>query len=98
VSGGFSIAAVASFIPNIGACIAIGAFSGIFSGFWLRKIYPMMNKEKQVDALGLFGPILINSIIGGVVINPALISIMRDTNMQYSTLSASISSIDIVYY
>lgn len=70
VSGGFSIAAVAGVQPRIGACIAVGACSGLLSGFWLRKVHPLINKSCQLDSLGLFGPIFVNSLLGGVVVSP----------------------------
>lgn len=35
LSGGVTISVVSGVINNIGACIAIGAFSGFVSGFWL---------------------------------------------------------------
>ena len=39
ISGGVTIAVVASVINNIGACIAIGAFSGLISALYLRVIH-----------------------------------------------------------
>lgn len=72
LSGGATIGVVAGNINNIGACIAIGAFSGLFSGFWLRVVHPRLNATKSIDHLGIFGPILICSIIGGLVLSPAL--------------------------
>ncbi len=66
------IGAVAGYINNIGGCIAIGAFAGLVSGFWLRIVHPRMNKSGTFDHLGIFGTVLVNSIIGGFVVAPAL--------------------------
>lgn len=43
LGGGVMIAGISSYINNIGACIAVGAFAGIVSGFWLRRVYPYIN-------------------------------------------------------
>lgn len=87
LSGGVTIAVVAGTINNIGACIAIGAFSGFFSGFWLRIIHPRLNSTSSVDHLGIFGPVLLCSIFGGLVLAPALYQ-------SYSTLGTLPSSMD----
>jgi len=72
LSGGVTVGAVASTINNIGACIAIGAFSGFLSGFYLQILHPRLNQNRAIDHLGIFGPILICSIFGGLVISPAM--------------------------
>jgi hypothetical protein len=73
------IATVAGTINNIGACIAIGAFAGLFSGFWLRVIHPRLNATRSLDHLGILGPVLICSIIGGLVVSPAIYRIYKIT-------------------
>lgn len=100
ISGGITIAVVADIVPNIGACIAIGAFSGLFSGFWLRVIYPKINKFHDVDHLGLFGPILFNSIFGGFVLAPALYQSFYSTGVTPSTFPSGITDIssDVTKY
>jgi len=72
ISGGVTVSVVSGVVSNIGACIAIGAFSGFVSGFWFRIIHPRINGGSIIDNLGLFGPILINSILGGLVLAPSL--------------------------
>jgi hypothetical protein len=91
ISGGFSIAAVAGVQPKIGACIAVGAFSGLLSGFWLRKVHPLINKTRQLDSLGLFGPIFVNSLLGGVVVSPLTAFLLGEngTLMPPSGMSSS---------
>ena len=44
VLGGVAmIASVASYINNIGGCLAIGVGAGFVSGLWLRVIHPKLN-------------------------------------------------------
>jgi len=74
LSGGVTISVVSGSVINIGACIAIGAFSGLVSGFWLQYIHPRINKNSSIDHIGLLGPILICSIFGGLVLAPVLYS------------------------
>lgn len=72
LGGGVMISAVSAYINNIGGCIAVGAFAGIVSGFWLRIGYPRMNLNKPYDPLGFTGPILINAFLGAVGVAPIL--------------------------
>ncbi len=74
ISGGIAISAIAGIITNIGACIAIGAFSGLVSGFWMSVIHPRINSNKTYDSLGLFGPILFNAIIGSMAVAPIVVA------------------------
>lgn len=98
LSGGAMIGVVAGTINNIGACIAIGAFAGIVSGFWLRVVHPRINSIKSVDHLGIFGPILVCSVLGGLVLSPAMYQSYIDLNTVSSGLNAKISSSDYMSY
>lgn len=91
LGGGAAIAVVAGTINNIGACFAIGAFAGFVSGFWLRVVHPRINANKSIDHMGIFGPILINSIIGGLVISPAMYKIFMDRGTISSGLGAALN-------
>lgn len=93
-----TIGVVAGTINNIGACIAIGAFAGIVSGFWLRVVHPRINAVKSVDHLGIFGPILVCSVLGGLVLSPAMYQSYISLNTVSSGLSAKISSSDYMSY
>ena len=66
------IASVASYINNIGACLAIGAAAGFVSGFWLRVIHPKINENHRYDHLGLIGTVLVNSVIGCGIVAPTV--------------------------
>jgi hypothetical protein len=90
LGGGVMISLVSPYINNIGGCIAIGAFSGIVSGLWLRLGYPKMNQNKPYDPLGLTGPILINALIGGLAVAPLLM-------VAYKTLGLSLVELNPSY-
>jgi len=81
LGGGVMISAVASYINNIGGCIAVGAFAGIVSGLWLRHGFPRMNANKPYDPLGLTGPILINSFLGGAGVAPLLMGAYKSLGL-----------------
>lgn len=98
LGGGVSIAVVAGTINNIGACIAIGAFAGFVSGFWLRIVHPRINRTHSVDHLGIIGPILINAILGGLVISPAMYQIYNNLGTTSSGLSGQVIDPAIMYY
>jgi len=80
------ISVVSGVINNIGACIAIGAFSGLVSGFWLEIIHPRMNKNSSYDHMGIFGPILICSIFGGLVLATSMYQSFLDLGSTYQSL------------
>ena len=92
------IATVAGAINNIGACIAIGAFAGLFSGFWLRVVHPKLNATRSLDHLGILGPVLICSIIGGLVVSPAMYKIYKNMNTMSSGLGNTVIDTNIIYY
>jgi hypothetical protein len=92
ISGGVTVSVVSGVVLNIGACIAIGAFSGFVSGFWFRVIHPRINGGSIIDNLGLFGPILINAILGGFVLAPSLYQSYM--NQDFPIISSS----DIIKY
>lgn len=98
LSGGVTIAVVAGTINNIGACIAIGAFSGLFSGFWLRIIHPRLNLTRSVDHLGIIGPVLICSILGGLVLSPAMYQSYKNLGTVASGVGSQINNSDLMSY
>jgi hypothetical protein len=98
LSGGVMIGVVGGTINNIGACIAIGSFAGFLSGFWLRVVYPRMNSLKSHDHMGIFGPILCCSIIGGLVLSPALYKVFYDRGTHPGSLSSTITTTRFISY
>ncbi len=98
LSGGVAIGTVAGTINNIGACIAVGAAAGFVSGFYLRVLHPKLNKKQAIDHLGIFGPILICSILGGAVISPAMYKAFQSLGINSNSLGAAISDSSIIPY
>jgi hypothetical protein len=49
LSGGICLSSVAGFLPNIGACICVGASSGFLTGLWLKKVHPIINSVIKMD-------------------------------------------------
>jgi hypothetical protein len=99
LGGGVTIAVVAGTINNIGACIAIGAFSGFVSGFWLRVIHPRLNRNRSVDHLGILGPVLVNSILGGLVLAPSMYQSYINLNTVSTPLNlVKIGDTALLYY
>lgn len=98
LSGGVTIAVVAGAINNIGACIAIGAFSGFVSGFWLRIVHPRLNLTRSVDHLGILGPILVCAILGGLGLSPALYQSYKKLSITASGLGEQITDTALMSY
>jgi hypothetical protein len=92
LSGGVILSAVDGYINNIGGCIAIGAFAGLVSGFWLRVIHPRINQNKSYDHLGLLGPILINAMLGGVAVAPFLFGAYKNLSITVFELNNTIQN------
>ena len=78
LSGGIIISAVSGYVNNIGACIAVGSFAGLISGWWLRRIHPSINQNHCYDHLGLVGPILINAVLGATFVAPILMAAFKN--------------------
>ena len=66
---------VAPIIYNIGILIMIGTVSGILCGFYMRVIHVKINKNNVKDVVGLFGPFAISSLLGSLVVAPALLNV-----------------------
>lgn len=66
--GGIMVGALAGEYQNIGAALTIGLVSGIFSGIWMTKVHPRINRNKILDSMGMIGPILIVAFIGSFII------------------------------
>lgn len=98
LGGGVTIAVVAGTINNIGACIAIGAFSGFVSGFWLRVIHPRLNLNRSVDHLGILGPVLVNSILGGLVLAPVMYQSYINQGTVSTSLGIKIGDTALLYF
>lgn len=92
------IGAVASTINNIGGCMAIGAASGLISGFWIQIINPKINKNNTYDNLGIFGPILVCSTLGGLGLSPILYQIYSSLNISTVNLEGTISDSTLIFY
>ena len=90
LSGGVTVSVVAGTINNIGACIAIGGFSGLVSGFWLKVVHPRINRRLTYDHLGIFGPILICSVIGGLGLSPAMYQVYWNRDTMASSLGSGV--------
>jgi len=80
--GGVMIAGVSPYINNIGACIAVGAFAGMVSGFWLRRLHPLINQRYRVDHVGPIGPVHVNSIIAGRGVSPILFQAYKSLGIR----------------
>ncbi len=83
------ISLVSSYLNNVAACIAIGAFAGVVSGLSLRHAFPRMNQNKPIDPLGLTGPILINAFIGAIGIGPILMAVYKNLGIALLELNTS---------
>ncbi len=73
ITGGIIMGDAAPALHNIGLTIMIGAIGGFFSGLYMRLIHPRVNRTNILDAMGLFGPFLITSLLGSLVVTPAII-------------------------
>lgn len=87
LSGGVMVSVVSGTISNIGACIAVGAIAGFISGFWLEIVHPRLNKNFSYDHMGIFGPILICSILGGVALAPITYKAFMNHDLSLNVLS-----------
>ena len=86
------IASVASYINNIGGCIAVGAASGLISGLWLRIIHPKISNTYRYDQFGLAGTILINAIIGCFIVAPTVFGAYQNEGILPSTLTKVVTN------
>lgn len=88
VLGGVAIiGSVSAFINNIGGCIAIGAFAGLVSGFWLRYAHPRVNSTKTYDQIGIIGPITINAFFGVTFVAPLLYGAYKNADFTPAELT-----------
>ena len=92
ISGGVTVSAVAGSLHDVGAAIAVGFFSGGFSGFWLRVVHPKLNGNRPIDNLGLLGPVLIMSTIGQLILAPALYQIYYNRQTLNQGLGAQVTN------
>lgn len=70
ITGGIVVGSVAPLLHNIGIIIMIGALMGVISGIYMNLLHPKLNQTFVYDNLGLFGPILIASLIGSALVTP----------------------------
>ncbi len=61
-------------------------------------IHPRINQNHVVDSLGLFGPILINAIFGGLVLAPGMLHVMYKLGYTFSATVGAITSTDVMNY
>lgn len=92
LAGGICLSSVAGFIPNIGACICIGGSSGFLTGLWLKKVHPFINTVIKIDELGFIGPVFLNSILGGLVVSPVTLTILKHLGINSTALPLPITS------
>jgi hypothetical protein len=74
ITGAIVMGAAAPLLYNIGIVMMIGTVTGFLSGVYMSLIHPKINRTNLYDALGLFGPFLIASIVGSLVILPSTIA------------------------
>lgn len=98
LSGGVTIASVAGSITHIGPCILIGGVAGLLSGFYLQVLHPRLNKKRSVDHLGIFGPILICSVLGGALVSPVTYKAFMSLGINTSTLGNQITDSNLMAY
>jgi hypothetical protein len=80
ITGAIALGAAAPILYNIGIVIMIGTVVGFLSGIYMSLIHPKINQNDLYDVLGLFGPFLIASIIGSLIILPATIAALWKRN------------------
>lgn len=73
VSGAVMISSIAPIFDNIGIIIMLGLLAGLISGIYMQTLHKAINKTYIYDSLGLFGPFLINSFIGSMVVAPSVL-------------------------
>ncbi len=78
-AGGIIIGSAAHWIFSIGISIAIGVSGGFISAIAM-KLSQRINKNYTYDVLGLFGPILICSLLGSLVVPPVVVLIYNKYN------------------
>lgn len=79
--GGIANGASATYIMNIGIAIGIGFASSLISSLLATPLNLLFNKNKMFDVLGLFGPILISSIIGSILVPIIILSYYTGNNI-----------------
>ena len=82
ISGAVMLASVAPIIDNIGVVIMIGAVAGLLSGIYMQTLHRLINRNYVYDSLGLFGPFFINSLMGSLVVAPAMLDRLRATDTK----------------
>jgi hypothetical protein len=61
-------------------------------------VHPRLNFGRSIDHLGILGPILICSVLGGLVLSPAMYKIYMNQGTISSGLGSQISeSLSIIY-
>lgn len=61
-------------MDNIGLAIGLGFATGFLSGIYMIFVHPKINRNSIYDTLGLFGPFLISSLIGSLVVAPSVLA------------------------
>ena len=90
ISGGVAIGSVAPVVDNIGIIIVVGLVAGLFSGLYMKTLHLKINANYTYDVLGLYGPFLISSIIGSMILAPALIANHYNRNIIVPTIGVQI--------
>jgi len=83
ITGGIVMGATAPLHYNIGIVIMIGSVTGILCGIYMRTIHVKINKNNVKDVLGLFGPILIASLGGSLVLLPSTLVVLYNREKTF---------------
>ena len=72
ITGGVVMSASAPLVFSVGIMILIGLVTGFLSGIYMRTINRKINKNNVNDSMGLFGPFLMSSVGGSLLILPCM--------------------------
>lgn len=90
IAGGIVMGAAAPLVYNIGILLMIGGVTGLLSGIYMRVIHVKINKNNVKDVLGLFGPFCIASILGSLVVVPAVLAVYYNRGITFPFTNTTI--------
>jgi hypothetical protein len=83
ISGAVVMGSAAPLVYNIGIMIMIGSVTGFLCGIYMRVIHVKINKSYVKDVLGLFGPFTIASLLGSLVVTPAVLNVYYNKGLTF---------------